>query len=89
MNVISYSDGEIFTYTLIKFSVSASAHGRVISPVDLGDLVPLDVLDLVHGDVPSEGDGQVVAEGQDLTTLILQVVDQLRVLAVLASQDFL
>ena len=77
------------TYTLVKLSVSASAHGRVVSPVDLGDLVPLDVLDLVHGDVSGERDSQVVAESQDLTTLVLQVVDQLRVLAVFTGQDFL
>ena len=77
------------TYTLVELSVSAAADGGVVPAVDLPDVVALDLADLVHGDVAGEGDGEVVAEGEDLAALVLQVVDQLGVLAVLARQHLL
>lgn len=51
--------------------------------VHLGNVESLDVTDTVQSEVPREGHGKVVTQGQELATLIRQVVDELRVLAVL------
>lgn len=37
------------TYTLVEFSVSAPRHRRIVSSVNLGNVVALDVGQLVHG----------------------------------------
>lgn len=42
-------------YTLIELPVAAAGHGRVVTAIDLGDVVALDVGDLVHGQVTGEG----------------------------------
>ncbi len=54
---------------MVELSISSSAHGRVVPPVDLSNLVAFDVLDLVHSHVPRERHRQVVTQGQDLSAL--------------------
>ena len=74
--------------TLVELAHPALADGGLITTVHLGDVVPLDAADIrVHGEPAGKGHGQVVAQRADLTTLVLQVVDELGVLAILASQD--
>ena len=73
------------SYALVKLAISSTAHGRIVSPINFGDLVSLDVLDLVHGNVSGKRNSQVVAQGQNFAALILEIVDQLGVLAVFAS----
>lgn len=63
--------------------------GYVLSPVDLGDVVPPDLLDAMLRDVPRERHRQVVAQGAELAALVGEVVDELGVLAVLAGEDIL
>ncbi len=53
------------THTLIKLSVASAGHRRVVTAVDLGDMVTLDVGYLVHGQVTSEGH---LKEGRSRTT---------------------
>lgn len=73
---------------LVELPHPSLRNGRLISPVHLGDVVPLHAADVrVHGEPPREGDGQVVAERAQLAALVLEVVDELRVLAVLARED--
>lgn len=43
------------THTLVKLSVASAGHGRVITPVDLSNVVALDVGYLVHRQVAGEG----------------------------------
>lgn len=62
-------------------STARDAHRLMF--VYLGNVESLDVADTVQSEVPRERHGQVVAQGQELATLIRQVVDELRVLAVL------
>jgi len=50
---------------------------------------PLDLLNSLGGDIPSEGNREIVPESEKLATLILQIVDELAVLAILASQSLL
>ena len=46
---------------LVEFPHPSFGHGRLISPVDLGDVVAFDVLDgAVHGEPTSEWDCEVV-----------------------------
>lgn len=52
-----------------------SGHGWGVPAVDSGHVVSLDVGNLVHGDVARKRHRQVIAHGQDLTALVLQVVD--------------
>lgn len=61
----------------------------VLSSVDLRDMVPPDLLKAMLRDVPRERHRQVVAQRAELAALVGQVVDKLRVLAVLARQNVL
>lgn len=61
----------------------------VLSPVHFRNVVPSDLLDALLRNVPRKRHGQVVAQRAQFTTLVRQVVNQLRVLAILARQDFL
>ena len=73
---------------LVELAHAALADGRLVPAVDLGDVVALDAADVrVHGEPAGERHRQVVAQRADLAALILQVVDQLGVLAILAGQD--
>lgn len=61
----------------------------VLSPVDLCNVVPLNRRDAILRDVTRERDCKIVAQGTQLATLVGQVVDQLRVLAVFARENVL
>jgi len=50
---------------------------------------PLDLRHSIRGDIPSEGDSQIIPKSEELTTLVLQVVDELAILTILASQGLL
>lgn len=53
-------------------------------------MVPLDVLDIaVHGKPTRKRHSQVISQGAVLASLVGQVVDELAVLAIFASQDIL
>lgn len=55
----------------------------------LGNVVALDVAHAVEREISGEGHGEVVAKGQQLAALVRQVVDELRVLAVLPCKRLL
>lgn len=42
------------TYTLIEFSESSFRHGRIIAPVDLGNVISFHAGYLVHGKIPGK-----------------------------------
>lgn len=73
---------------LVEFSVSSLGHVWLISSVDLGDLVPLDILDIFQGHIPGEWHSQIVSEREEFSTLIFEIVDQLRIFSVLSGQGF-
>lgn len=51
---------------------------------------PLDLFDVgVHGHEPGEGDGQVISKGTLFSSLVLEIIDELRVLTVLPHQHLL
>lgn len=54
---------------------------RVVSSY-LGDLVALDGGDFVHGHVSGERNGEIISQGENFAALVLQVVNQLGVLAI-------
>ncbi|KAI3488264.1 hypothetical protein L1887_47803 [Cichorium endivia] len=76
---------------LVELAEAALGHGGLVATVDLGDVVALDVAVLggVHGDEAGKGHGEIVAQRAELATLVLEVVDELGVLAVLAGEDLL
>lgn len=69
-------------YTLIKFPVSASRCGWVISSVDLGNVISFNGGDLAHGQIPRERNCQIVSKCEDLATLVLQIVNELRIFTI-------
>lgn len=77
------------THTLIKLSVSSTSHCWIVSSVHFSNVVPLQGTDLAHRQVPRQGDGQVVSQGEDLSALVFQVINQFGIFPILASQDFL
>ena len=79
----------ITTHTLVELPVASKSHSRLVVSVDTVNVVPFDLLDLVHGNVASERHREVIAQRQQFTSLVRQVVDELRVLPILASQSFL
>lgn len=72
---------------LVELAHAALAHHGLVAAVYFCDVVALHVGEAVHGDVARKGDREVVAQRALLAALVVQVVDQLRVLAVLARQD--
>lgn len=85
--VVFPSDVEI---ALIELSISPSGDGRLIPPIHLTYVESLYFLNIgVVGHEPCEGYGQVIPQRTDFASLILQVIYQLRILAVFACQDFL
>jgi hypothetical protein len=74
---------------LVKFTVTPTGSAWLISAVDLSDLVALNVNYAIHCQVSSERHSQIVAEREKLAGLIVQIVDQLGVLTVLLTEDFL
>ena len=74
---------------LIELSKATLVHLRLITPVDFGDVEAFDLLKALRSHVSSEGHSKIVAESKQLATLVLQVVDQLRVLSVLSSEGLL
>jgi hypothetical protein len=85
--VVGTRDIEI---ALVEFPHAALCHGGLVTAVDLCDLVALEVLHAgVHGEVAGQRDCQVVAQRAQLTTLVLQVVDELRVLSIFAAENLL
>ena len=53
---------------LVEFSEPSSLHLRLVSAVDLGDVVTLDVTHRVGRKEAGEGNGQIVTKCQSLTT---------------------
>lgn len=74
---------------LVELAHAPLGHGRLVSSVDLGNVVSLDVLDGILGAEARERDGQVVSQGADLTALVGEVVYELAVLAIFACEGFL
>ncbi len=73
---------------LVKLAEPASANSGLVAAVYLGDLVALDLLDVcARGEPAGKGDGEVVAQGAELAALVLQVVEELGVLAVFVGED--
>ena len=72
---------------LVEFSHSSLGHSRLVSSVNLGNVVSLYGADTVCRHKPCKWHSQVVSQRSQLTTLVLQVVDQLRILTVLTGQD--
>lgn len=79
------------THALVKLPHTALGHGRLIPSVYFSDVVPLDgrIRALVHRQEPGERHSQVVPQTAELSTLILQVIDQFRVLSVFPREDIL
>ena len=74
--------------TLVKFPHATLAHGGLVPTVDLGNVVTLNTADIgVHSEPPGKRNGQIVAKRTDLPALILEVVDEFRVLTVFTGQD--
>jgi hypothetical protein len=85
--VVGARDVEV---ALVELSHAALGHSRLITAVDLGDLVALEALHTwVHGEPSCKRDSEIVTQRAELPTLILQVVDQLRVLPIFAAEDLL
>ena len=78
-----------WTYSLHKLPHPALAHNRIVTPVHLADLPNLVLGDgaAVHCDVTGKRDGVVVSERELLSSLVLQVEDELGILAVLVGED--
>jgi hypothetical protein len=75
---------------LIELSHATLGHRRLVTAVDLGDLVALEALHTrIHGEPSCKRDGEIVTQRAELPALILQVVDQLGVLPIFAAEDFL
>ena len=74
---------------MIELTITASSHGRIVPPIDFGDVIAFDGLDLIGRQVAGKGHGEVVSKRYELAALVLKVVDQLRVLAILTSEGFL
>lgn len=79
------------TYALVELSHAALGHGGLIATVDLGDVVALDVLVLlsVHGQEAGKRNSQIVTKRTLLASLVLEIIDQLAVLAVLSRENLL
>jgi hypothetical protein len=79
------------TYRLRKFPHPALRHDGVVSPIDLSDLPKLGlcVRRTAHSEVSRKRDSVIVSECKLLSTLVLEIEDELRVLAILASKDVL
>jgi hypothetical protein len=85
--VVGACDVEI---ALVELSHAAFGHSRLVTAVDLGDLVALEALHTrVHGKPPCKRDGEIVTQRAELSALVLQVVDQLRVLPIFAAENLL
>lgn len=89
-------------HTLVKLPHSTFRQDRLISSVHLGNVVSLHVDNTIHSEVSGERDlssvmrdfspgfatnRKIVPQTAELSTLILQIVDQLGVLTVLSSQN--
>lgn len=74
------------TCTCTRQSIALQATKSSPCPPHLGNVEPLDVADAVEREVPREGHRQVVTKRQQLAPLVRQVVDELRVLAVLPCE---
>lgn len=61
----------------------------VLSPVHLCNVVSSYLLQAILGNITCKRHSQVVAQGAQLATLVSQVVDEFRVLAVFARQNLL
>lgn len=77
------------TNALVKLAVSAARHFRIIASINAGDVVALHLPQVVHGEIARKRHGQVVAQRQEFAALIGQIVDQLRIFAVLSRQRLL
>ena len=71
---------------LVELAHTAFRHGRLVSSVDLGDVVAFDVLRRILGAEAREGNGEVVAQRADLAALVGKVVDELAVFAIFAGE---
>lgn len=75
---------------LVELPHAALGHGRLVAAVHLGNLVALEALHTrVHGEPSCERDSKIVAQRAKLPALILQVINEFRVLSIFAAQNLL
>merc|ERR1740130_439475 len=72
--------------TLVELAVSTPLDRRPITAIHFRDVVSLDRRHFVHCHITSEGAREIIAHGQELAALVLELIDQLAVLAVLPGQ---
>lgn len=75
--------------TLAELPVAALDYGWTLPPPHLSNMVAFHLLHFIHGQITSKRDSKVIAQRQQLSTLILQIVDEPRVLAIPLSKHFL
>ena len=79
----------IETYTLIKLSISASTHWRIVPSIHFCNLIPFDTGDLAHGNKTGKRNSQIIAHGKNFSSLIFQVINEFGIFTIFASQNFL
>ena len=77
------------THRLRELSHPALRHDRIVSPIYLPNLpkLGLRVGRTAHSKVSRQRDSVIVTQRELLSTLVLEIEDKLRILAVLASED--
>ena len=72
---------------LIELSESTLIHLRLITSINFGNMEALNLLNALGSNVTSERHGEIVPECKQLSTLVLQIIDKLAILTILASQS--
>ena len=74
--------------TLVEFAHAAFGHGGLVAAVDLCNVVTLDALNRgIHSHPARKRDCEVVSERAQFAALVLEVVDELAVLAIFAHKN--
>ena len=81
MLVILFMVQSIYTYDMYNMCNMYNMYVHLYIPLNVGDFV--------HGAVSGEGNSEVVSEGEDLAALVSEVVDELAIFSVFASQHLL